>query len=317
MPSLLAPRSWPARRAADRRPAHRGADRRRHPHPPGHRSSWSGRRLGPRRLNLVTDAMGALGMPPGKLPAGRLRGHRGRHLLPPGQMAPWRAASWPWTRRCATWSRFTGCPLEEALQTITTTPARAIGLDHERGQVAAGLRRRPGAALARPARARHGGRRRAGLRRRVKQRIAARFGGLDGFQGFAGIGQQSVKSAPSMAERDLTMIDLDNHPPVPRDPRAAGRAGAAAGWRSGQTAAALAAEIRRRGVDHVVIAARGTSDNAARYAQYLLGAHNGLSVGLATPSLFSIYQQTAPLRQRAGAGHQPERQEPRHRLGAG
>jgi glucosamine--fructose-6-phosphate aminotransferase (isomerizing) len=57
------------------------------------------------------------------------------------------------------------------------------------------------------------------------------------------------------------------------------------------TAAALAAEIRRRDVDHVVIAARGTSDNAARYAQYLLGAHNGLSVGLATPSLFSIYQQ--------------------------
>ncbi|MEI2692255.1 MAG: SIS domain-containing protein [Anaerolineae bacterium] len=55
------------------------------------------------------------------------------------------------------------------------------------------------------------------------------------------------------------------------------------------TAEALAAEIRRRGVDHVVIAARGTSDNAARYAQYLLGAHNGLTVGLATPSLFSIY----------------------------
>ena len=57
------------------------------------------------------------------------------------------------------------------------------------------------------------------------------------------------------------------------------------------TAAALAAEIRRRGIDHVFIAARGTSDNAARYAQYLLGAVNGLPVGLTTPSLFSIYQQ--------------------------
>lgn len=42
---------------------------------------------------------------------------------------------------------------------------------------------------------------------------------------------------------------------------------------------------------YVVIAARGTSDNAARYAQYLLGAHNRLQVALATPSLFSIYQQ--------------------------
>jgi glucosamine--fructose-6-phosphate aminotransferase (isomerizing) len=54
---------------------------------------------------------------------------------------------------------------------------------------------------------------------------------------------------------------------------------------------ALAAEIHRRAIDHVVIAARGTSDNAARYAQYLLGAANGLSVGLATPSLFTIYRQ--------------------------
>ncbi|MPZ53181.1 MAG: SIS domain-containing protein [Acidimicrobiia bacterium] len=37
---------------------------------------------------------------------------------------------------------------------------------------------------------------------------------------------------------------------------------------------------------HVVIAARGTSDNAARYAQYVWGAQNRLSVGLTTPSLF-------------------------------
>jgi len=44
-------------------------------------------------------------------------------------------------------------------------------------------------------------------------------------------------------------------------------------------------------VTNVVIAARGTSDNAARYAQYLFGAANHLSVGLATPSLHSIYQQ--------------------------
>ena len=53
----------------------------------------------------------------------------------------------------------------------------------------------------------------------------------------------------------------------------------------------LAEVVRRRQVSHVVIAARGTSDNAGRYAQYLLGAVNHLSVALATPSLFSIYQQ--------------------------
>lgn len=53
----------------------------------------------------------------------------------------------------------------------------------------------------------------------------------------------------------------------------------------------LAGIVRQRQVSHVVIAARGTSDNAGRYAQYLLGAVNHLSVALATPSLFSIYRQ--------------------------
>ena len=37
-----------------------------------------------------------------------------------------------------------------------------------------------------------------------------------------------------------------------------------------------AARVRAYGPRYVVIAARGTSDNAARYAQYLLGAANGL-----------------------------------------
>jgi glucosamine--fructose-6-phosphate aminotransferase (isomerizing) len=61
------------------------------------------------------------------------------------------------------------------------------------------------------------------------------------------------------------------------------------------TARQLAAEIRRLEIGQVVIAARGTSDNAARYAKYLLGAANGLLVGLATPSLFTIYQQPPSL----------------------
>jgi glucosamine--fructose-6-phosphate aminotransferase (isomerizing) len=53
----------------------------------------------------------------------------------------------------------------------------------------------------------------------------------------------------------------------------------------------LAVAIQEGDIDHVVIAARGTSDNAARYAKYLLGAVNGLTVALATPSLFTIYKQ--------------------------
>ena len=60
--------------------------------------------------------------------------------------------------------------------------------------------------------------------------------------------------------------------------------------RQRENADALAVEIQRRGIGGVVIAARGTSDNAARYAQYLLAAANGLVVGLATPSLFTVYK---------------------------
>ncbi len=54
-------------------------------------------------------------------------------------------------------------------------------------------------------------------------------------------------------------------------------------------AEAIAARIRERAPRYVVIAARGSSDNAARYAQYLFGAHNRLPVCLATPSLFTAY----------------------------
>lgn len=51
----------------------------------------------------------------------------------------------------------------------------------------------------------------------------------------------------------------------------------------------IAARIRERAPRYVVIAARGSSDNAARYAQYLFGAHNRLPVCLATPSLYTAY----------------------------
>lgn len=49
------------------------------------------------------------------------------------------------------------------------------------------------------------------------------------------------------------------------------------------------------GCTHVVIAARGTSDNAARYAQYVWGIRNRLAVSLTTPSLFSLYRRPPAL----------------------
>jgi glucosamine--fructose-6-phosphate aminotransferase (isomerizing) len=53
--------------------------------------------------------------------------------------------------------------------------------------------------------------------------------------------------------------------------------------------ARAAAEIRRREPRYAVIAARGSSDNAARYAQHVLGRLCGLPVALATPSLHTVY----------------------------
>lgn len=41
----------------------------------------------------------------------------------------------------------------------------------------------------------------------------------------------------------------------------------------------------------VLIAARGTSDNAAIYAKYLISSINNIPVGLAMPSLYTLYQQ--------------------------
>jgi glucosamine--fructose-6-phosphate aminotransferase (isomerizing) len=57
------------------------------------------------------------------------------------------------------------------------------------------------------------------------------------------------------------------------------------------TVEAVARAIRERAPRFMVLAARGSSDNAARYGQYLLGAVNGLPVALATPSLFTLYRR--------------------------
>lgn len=58
----------------------------------------------------------------------------------------------------------------------------------------------------------------------------------------------------------------------------------------------LTAAIREREVCYLMIAARGSSDHAATYAQYLFAAYNGLPVALATPSLYTIYRRPPRLR---------------------
>ena len=57
----------------------------------------------------------------------------------------------------------------------------------------------------------------------------------------------------------------------------------------------VAEGIRERAPRFIVLAARGSSDNAARYGQYLFGTANDLPVALATPSLFTLYKKPPKL----------------------
>ena len=54
--------------------------------------------------------------------------------------------------------------------------------------------------------------------------------------------------------------------------------------------AELVAEAKRRDVRYLVLAARGTSDNAATYAKYLLQIACGVPVALAAPSVHTLYE---------------------------
>ena len=56
-----------------------------------------------------------------------------------------------------------------------------------------------------------------------------------------------------------------------------------------ETIEEIAAVLRARDVDEIVVAARGTSDHAAVYAQYVLGARLEMRVALAAPSLVTLY----------------------------
>ena len=53
------------------------------------------------------------------------------------------------------------------------------------------------------------------------------------------------------------------------------------------------------GSEQVLLVARGSSDNAARYAQYLWQSMAGVGVTLATPSLTTVYQRAPDLRRHA------------------
>ncbi len=73
---------------------------------------------------------------------------------------------------------------------------------------------------------------------------------------------------------------------------------------------AVAESISKFSPDYVTIAARGSSDNAARYGQYIMGARNRLSVGLAVPSLFTLYNSPPTMKRSLAIGISQSGQSP-------
>ena len=104
-----------------------------HVHPALLRQAWLAK--GSQGLNLVSDAMAALGMPPGQyiLNDQEVTVSEFDCRLADGTLA---GAYLSIDQALRNLIRFTGCTLDEGLATITTNPARLLGIDHERGRIA-------------------------------------------------------------------------------------------------------------------------------------------------------------------------------------
>jgi glucosamine--fructose-6-phosphate aminotransferase (isomerizing) len=63
-----------------------------------------------------------------------------------------------------------------------------------------------------------------------------------------------------------------------------------------KAAAKLAREVAKKRPRLIVLAARGTSDNAAQFGRYLLEITTGIPVSLAAPSLFTLYDARIDLK---------------------
>jgi glucosamine--fructose-6-phosphate aminotransferase (isomerizing) len=58
----------------------------------------------------------------------------------------------------------------------------------------------------------------------------------------------------------------------------------------------ISQQLSSEAYSYILVAARGTSDNAARYGKYIFGTINRLSVALAAPSLFTRYHSPPNLK---------------------
>lgn len=106
-----------------------------HTHPAVIRLVWQA--LGSERLNLVTDAVAALGMPEGRHTVGDIEVSVDATSvrMEDGTLA---GSILSLDQALRNLIDTTGCSLAEALPTVTTTPARALGLKGERGRIGPG-----------------------------------------------------------------------------------------------------------------------------------------------------------------------------------
>jgi N-acetylglucosamine-6-phosphate deacetylase len=106
-----------------------------HVHPAIVALAWKAK--GPKRLNIVTDAMAALGMPPGRymLADQEVTVTERDARLASGTLA---GSVIPMDAALRNILAFTGCSLSEALETITSTPADLLGMGQQRGRIIPG-----------------------------------------------------------------------------------------------------------------------------------------------------------------------------------
>jgi len=107
-----------------------------HVHPALIQIIWSSK--GPEGVNLVSDAMAALGMPPGSylLNDFEVNVSESDCRLSDGTLA---GSILPLDQALRNLITMTGCSLPAALATVTTTPARLLNITHQRGDIAPGL----------------------------------------------------------------------------------------------------------------------------------------------------------------------------------
>ncbi len=106
-----------------------------HVHPAAVKLAW--RAKGPDGLTLVTDAMAAMGMPPGNYTLAdrpvTVDAHSAR--LADGTLA---GSTLQMDAAVRNLIAYTGCTLADAATAASTTPARVIGLANRKGQIASG-----------------------------------------------------------------------------------------------------------------------------------------------------------------------------------